>query len=112
MMRRMSAARLARRLGVPNGTELESAAADLQRPGVARRVAAAMRADVARRSESRALLERVAVPVRIVVGSADPLVMTVDHPVTEIAGAGHYPQLTHPARVARHLGVAAAPLGR
>ncbi|MBT2451920.1 alpha/beta fold hydrolase [Streptomyces sp. ISL-43] len=111
MMRRMSAARLARTLGVPEGAEVESAAADLRRRGVARRVVAASRADAAERRQSRALLDRVSVPVRIIVGSADPLAESVDHPVAEIAGAGHYPQLTHPSQVARHLAAACAPIG-
>lgn len=112
MARRVSAARLAGELGVPEGAAVESAVADLRRPGVARRVVAALRADLAARERSRALLKRVRVPVRIVVGSADPLVTAVDHPVIEIAGAGHYPQLTHPAEVARRLGaVSAAPEG-
>ncbi|MDD9379809.1 alpha/beta fold hydrolase [Streptomyces sp. ZAF1911] len=110
-MRRMSAARLARTLGVPEGAEVESAAADLRRRGVARRVVAALRTDVAGRRRSRALLDRVTVPVRIVVGSADPLVEPVGHPVVEIDGAGHYPQLTHPEQVARHLTAAPAPIG-
>ncbi|WP_405852982.1 alpha/beta fold hydrolase [Streptomyces sp. NBC_00090] len=109
MLRRVSAARLARTLGVPEGAEVESAAADLGRRGVARRVAAALRTDVAERRRSRTLLDRVEVPVRIVVGSADPLVTAVDHPVTEIAGAGHYPQLTHPSQLAHHLGADSAP---
>lgn len=100
VLRRMSAARLARRLGVPEGAEAESAAADLGRRGVARRVVAALRADAAGRRRSRELLDRVKVPVRIVVGSADPLAEAVGHPVTEIEGAGHYPQLTHPEQVA------------
>ncbi|WP_328966745.1 alpha/beta fold hydrolase [Streptomyces sp. NBC_00239] len=111
MMRRMSAAQLARVLGVPEGPEVESAAADLRRRGVARRVTAAVRTDVAERRKTRALLDRVTVPVRIVVGSADPLVEPVDHPVAEIAGAGHYPQLTHPSQLARRLGAAPAPTG-
>ncbi|WP_371634648.1 alpha/beta fold hydrolase [Streptomyces zaomyceticus] len=111
MPRRVSAARLARTLGVPERAEVESAAADLRRRGVARRVAAALRTDVAERQQSRALLDRIGVPVRIVVGSADPLVVAVDHPVTEIAGAGHYPQLTHPTRLAHHLGAGSAPDG-
>jgi pimeloyl-ACP methyl ester carboxylesterase len=38
--------------------------------------------------------------------------MTAHHPVTEIAGSGHYPQLTHPAQVARHLRTATAPIDR
>lgn len=112
MMRRMSAARLARSLGVPEGPEVESAAADLRRRGVARRVVAAVRADVAGRRQSRALLDRVSVPVRIVVGSADPLVVPAAHPVGEIAGAGHYPQLTHPSQLARHLGAGSDRVGR
>ncbi|MFG3437246.1 alpha/beta fold hydrolase [Nonomuraea sp. NPDC047897] len=100
MLRRMSAARLAGTLGLPEGPEVASAAADLRRPGAARRVVTAMRAAFADRERARALLERVSVPVQIVVGSADPLVVAAGHPVTEIAGAGHYPQLTHPAQVA------------
>ncbi|MFE7550812.1 alpha/beta fold hydrolase [Streptomyces gardneri] len=109
VLRRMSAARLARTLGVPEGAEVESAAADLRRRGVARRVAAALRTDAAERRRSRALLDRVGVPVRIVVGAKDPLVTAVDHPVTEIAGAGHYPQLTHPSQLAHHLAAGSAP---
>ncbi|MFJ5711569.1 alpha/beta fold hydrolase [Streptomyces sp. NPDC093105] len=100
LLRRMPAPRLARTLGVPDGPEVRSAAADLRRPGVARRVTASLRADAAERRQWRALLDRVTVPVRIVVGSTDPLTEPVDLPVTEIAGAGHYPQLTHPAQVA------------
>lgn len=111
MTRRMSTARLAGVLGLPQGPEVESAAADLRRPKVAHRVIAALRTAFAERERSRALLDRVSVPVQIIVGSADPLVATVHHPVTEIAGAGHYPQLTHPAQVARHLDAASAPIG-
>ncbi|WP_207930536.1 alpha/beta fold hydrolase [Streptomyces hainanensis] len=99
-LRGMSAARLADTLGLPAGPAVASAAADLRRPGVARRVVAALRAAHGRRAEFRALLDRVAVPVRIVVGAADPLVVPVEHEVLEVAGAGHYPQLTHPAEVA------------
>ncbi|MGW6707537.1 alpha/beta fold hydrolase [Streptomyces sp. NPDC054956] len=111
MLRRASAARLARMLGVPEGAAVESAAADLRRPGTARRVVAALRGDADGRRRSRELLDRVTVPVRIVVGSADPLTETVAHPVAEIAGAGHYPQLTHPAELAGHLAAAFAPIG-
>ncbi|MFJ2032269.1 alpha/beta fold hydrolase [Streptosporangium sp. NPDC087985] len=110
MLRRMSAARLAATLGLPEGPSVASAAADLRRPGVARRVISAMRSAFAERETSRSLLERVSVPVEIIVGSADPLTVDVDHPVTEIAEAGHYPQLTHPAQVARHLGVVSDPI--
>ncbi|MFF8409450.1 alpha/beta fold hydrolase [Streptomyces omiyaensis] len=111
VLRRMPAARLARALGVPEGPEVRSAVADLRRPGAARRVTAALRADVAARPRWRALLDRVDVPVRVLVGSADPLTEAVGLPVTEIAGAGHYPQLTHPSQVARHLDAASAPAG-
>lgn len=104
MLRRMSAARLAATLGLPEGPEVASAATDLRRPGVARRVVAALRAASAARDRSRALLDRVSVPVQIVTGSADPLTVDTGHPVAEIAGAGHYAQLTHPARVADLIG--------
>ncbi|MFD3997095.1 alpha/beta fold hydrolase [Streptomyces sp. NPDC058583] len=104
MLRRMTATRLARALGVPEGPEVRSAAGDLRRPGAARRVAAAVRTDIAERQRSRVLLDRLSIPVQIVVGSADPLIMDVDCPVAELAGAGHYPQLTHPSQVAYHLG--------
>ncbi|MEV3927442.1 alpha/beta fold hydrolase [Actinomadura coerulea] len=105
MMRRMSASRLSGTLGLPEVPEVASAAADLRRPGVARRVVAALRRDYAERERSRSLLARVNIPVEIIVGADDPLAVEVDNPVNEIAGAGHYPQLTHPAQVARHLGV-------
>ncbi|MFE0701810.1 alpha/beta fold hydrolase [Streptomyces sp. NPDC058872] len=111
VLRRMPAARLARTLGVPEGPEVRSAAADLRRPGVARRVTAALRADLAERRRSQALLDRLTVPVQIIVGSTDPLVTAVDFPVAEIAGAGHYPQLTHPSELARHLDAVPAPTG-
>ncbi|WP_242910650.1 alpha/beta fold hydrolase [Actinomadura terrae] len=103
VMRRMSSSRLAGTLGLPDGPEVASAAADLRRPGAPRRVVTALRAAHAERERTRALLDEVAVPVEIIVGSADPLAMDVVQPVTEIAGAGHYPQLTHPARVAHGL---------
>ncbi|MFE3195041.1 alpha/beta fold hydrolase [Nocardia sp. NPDC059240] len=109
MLRRMSAARLAETLGLEPGPEIDSAAADLRRPGVARRVVAALRTVHAERGHNRELLDRVSVPVEIIVGSADPLVVPVDHPVTEVPGAGHYPQLTHPAVLAGHLEKVAGP---
>ncbi|MFF2776151.1 alpha/beta fold hydrolase [Streptomyces sp. NPDC058052] len=111
ILRRMPAPRLARTLGVPEGPEVRSAAADLRRPGVARRVAASLRAADAERGRWRTLSARVDVPVRIVVGSEDPLVEPVGLPVTEIPGAGHYPQLTHPTQLAHHLAPAHMPTG-
>ncbi|AQZ62608.1 putative NAD dependent epimerase/dehydratase family protein [[Actinomadura] parvosata subsp. kistnae] len=103
LLRRMSAPHLAATLGVPEGPAVAAAAADLSRPGQARRVVAALRAAHAVRHELRELLTRVNVPVEIVVGSADPLTVPVDRPVTTIAGAGHYPQLTHPDELAAAL---------
>ncbi|GAA3236262.1 alpha/beta fold hydrolase [Actinocorallia longicatena] len=102
-LRRMPTAALAEVLGLPEGPEVESAVTDLGRPGTARRVVAALRTAHAERERTRELLGRVTVPVRIIVGSADPLVTDAGRPVTEIAGAGHHPQLTHAAEVARHL---------
>jgi nucleoside-diphosphate-sugar epimerase/pimeloyl-ACP methyl ester carboxylesterase len=107
VLRRMSAARLAATLGLPEGPEVASAAADLRRPGAARRVVAALRSAAAERERHQGLLGRVGVPVRIIAGSADPLTVPVDRPVAEVAGAGHHLQLTHPAEVARLLEAAA-----
>ncbi|WP_129842202.1 alpha/beta fold hydrolase [Streptomyces sp. RFCAC02] len=112
VLRRMTSAGLARRLGVPDGPEVRSAVLDLRRRGVSRRVVAALRAAVADRERLRALLGPVGVPVRIVTGSADPLAVPVDRPVAEIDGAGHYPQLTHPSEVARHVTALPARIGR
>ncbi|WP_406675087.1 alpha/beta fold hydrolase [Nonomuraea sp. N2-4H] len=98
LLRRLPRARLAAMLGVPEGD-----LADLARPGRARNVVAALRAGHSQRDELRRLLERVEVPVEIVVGSDDPLAVAVDVPVTTIDGAGHYPQLTHPATLAARL---------
>ncbi|MFI0420675.1 alpha/beta fold hydrolase [Spongiactinospora sp. 9N601] len=111
VMRRLSTSRLAGRLGLPEGPEVAGAAADLRRPGVARRVVTALRTDHAERERSRSLLARVSIPVEIIVGAADPLAVEAGDPVTEIAGAGHYPQLTHPAQIARHLDAARDPIG-
>ncbi|UFS96306.1 alpha/beta fold hydrolase [Nocardia huaxiensis] len=98
----LSSAKLAEQLGVPDGPAVVSAAADLGRPGVAHRTIAALAAvsTSAHRAELADKLARVRVPVHIVVGSADPLVVSTTHPVTTIEGAGHYPQLTHPALLA------------
>lgn len=111
VLHRMSAARLAATLSLPEGPEIASAAADLHRPGVARRVISAMRATFTDREASRSLLERVSIPVEILVGSADPLAVDVDHPVTEIPGAGHYPQLTHATQVGHRLSALSDPVG-
>lgn len=104
LLRRLPRTRLAALLGVP-----EDDLADVSRPGRARTVVAALRADHTWRDELRRLLDRVEVPVEIVAGSDDPLAVAVDVPVTMIDGAGHYPQLTHPDALAAHLARPAAP---
>ncbi|MGW0330103.1 alpha/beta fold hydrolase [Nocardia sp. NPDC003183] len=112
VVKRMSAATVAARLGIPEGPAITSALAALRRPGVAQRTWAALRAAGASRDELAAKLTRVTVPVDIIVGSDDPLVEPTDRPVTTIAGTGHYPQLTHPDLIARALrgeSVSAAP---
>ncbi|WP_174183968.1 alpha/beta fold hydrolase [Nocardia barduliensis] len=104
-MRRVSAGKLASRLGVPESAAIAGAAANLRRRGVAARTVAALRraSAPARREELRALLERIPAPVRIVTGSADPLTVATARDSVSIEGAGHYPQLTHPARLAAEL---------
>lgn len=109
-LRRMSVDRLAATLGVAPGPEIESAAADLRRTGVARRVVEGMRIVHANRDHDRELLDRMSVPVRIIVGSDDPLVVPVAHPVVEVPGAGHYPQLTHPEVLAGQLAAISDPI--
>ncbi|MFE5480571.1 alpha/beta fold hydrolase [Nocardia sp. NPDC056541] len=112
VVKRMSAATVAARLGIPEGPAITSALAALRRPGVAQRTWAALRAAGASRDELAAKLTRVTVPVDIIVGSDDPLVEPTDRPVTTIAGTGHYPHLTHPDLIARALrgeSVSAAP---
>ncbi|WP_278262603.1 alpha/beta fold hydrolase [Nocardia sp. AG03] len=100
VVKRMPIATFAAQLGVPVGPAVESAAANLRRPGVARRTFAALRGAGASRAELAAKLARVEVPVQIVVGADDPLTEPTAHPVFTIEGTGHYPQLTHPAQVA------------
>ncbi|MFI5717956.1 alpha/beta fold hydrolase [Nocardia sp. NPDC051750] len=102
ILRRLTPERLATILGVPAGPAIESASANLRRPGVARRTVAALRAASRprHRAAARRLLEQVAVPVHIIVGSQDPLATPVAAPTTVIDGTGHYPHLTHPEQVA------------
>ncbi|WP_433657117.1 alpha/beta fold hydrolase [Nocardia sp. CA-128927] len=104
-LRRMSAATLATRLGIPTGPAVDSAAANLRRPGVATRTVAALRRASAagRRNELTELLARIEVPVRLVVGADDPLSVATTRESAVIEGTGHYPQLTHPAQVAAEI---------
>ncbi len=102
VLKRISADRLAAALGVRPSDAVASAAAQLRRPGVARRTAGWLRAgNRAERAALQALLGRVEPVVHLVAGQRDPL---VDDPgpvtVTTIAGTGHNPQLTHPAAIA------------
>lgn len=105
VLRRLGRERLADTLGVPPGPAIESATANLRRPGVAPRTIAALRTASRRdqRAAARHLLAAVTVPVHIVTGSRDPLETPVSIPTTVIEGAGHYPHLTHPDRVAEIL---------
>ncbi|TDC88763.1 alpha/beta fold hydrolase [Nonomuraea deserti] len=106
LLRTVSGPRLARALlgpGTTAGPALESAVAQLRRPGVARRTARRLdRAQrQAERAELRALTATCPVPVRVVAGEHDPLVGdALDVPVTIVHGAGHHPELSHPAQVA------------
>lgn len=101
VLRRLGPQRLAAALGVPSGPAIDSASANLSRPGVARRTVAALRAASRpdQRAAARRLLAAVTVPVHIVTGSRDPLETPVSVPTTVIEGAGHYPHLTHPDQV-------------
>lgn len=95
--------RLARSLGLPESGGLDALSVDLRRAGTTRRVIAAVRAAHGQREELLGLLRDVRLPVELVVGSADPLSEAVDSPATVIEAAGHYPQITHPAALARCL---------
>ncbi|MFI0352918.1 alpha/beta fold hydrolase [Actinomadura sp. 9N407] len=82
---------------------LNEAVAQLRRPGVARRTARWLDRAQRRteRAELQALLATCPVPIRIITGELDPLTHdVVAAVVTTIPGAGHNPQLTHPAQVA------------
>lgn len=105
LLRHLPPARLAALLGVPESPAIASASANLRRRGVARRTARALRSASrpGHRAEARRLLTEITVPVRLVVGSTDPLEVPVTAPTTVIDGAGHYPHLTHPQQVAEVL---------
>ncbi|MFQ6395677.1 alpha/beta fold hydrolase [Nocardia sp. KC 131] len=104
-LHRLSANALAAQLGVPEGSSISSAATDLRRGRVANRTIEALRraSSLERRAELRELLEQTEVPVRIIVGSDDPLTFETFHKQTVIDGAGHFPQLTHASQVAAEL---------
>ncbi|MER7841548.1 alpha/beta fold hydrolase [Streptomyces sp. NPDC096040] len=103
LLRVTPVSRLARSLGLPEGPGLEALALDLRRAGASRRVVAAARTAHGQREELCRALRELRLPVELVVGSADPLAEPVDTPVTVIEDAGHCPQVTHPASVARLL---------
>ncbi|RSN64380.1 alpha/beta fold hydrolase [Actinomadura sp. WAC 06369] len=116
-LRTASPARLGRVLlggEAPDGPALralEDAAAQLRRPGVARRTARwlARAQRPSERAALRSLAESCPVPLRLVAGEADPLVAAVPGvPVTVVRGAGHHPQLSRPAEVAAAIAEAAA----
>jgi len=105
VLRRLTPERLSAALGLPSGPAIDSASANLSRPGVARRTVAALRTASRpdQRAAARRLLAAVTVPVHVITGSRDPLETPVPAPTTVIEGAGHYPHLTHPDQVAEVL---------
>ncbi|MET7646533.1 alpha/beta fold hydrolase [Streptomyces sp. NPDC005426] len=103
VLSRMTTERLAGSLGLPDGRCLRGPVTDLRRSGAALRVVSALRSAYGQRGALRNAVRRATSPVELVIGSQDPLEETGALPVTEIASAGHYPQLTHPDAVARHL---------
>lgn len=105
-LRFASSARLAAMLlgDEARGDALASSVADLRRRGRARRVARLVargaRSDV--RERLRQQLAGYPGPVHLVEGELDPLDRDCLLPgwqVTTIAGAGHYPQITHPEQL-------------
>jgi pimeloyl-ACP methyl ester carboxylesterase len=109
LLRTASTRRLGKALLGPEITDvpalrvLDEAVAQLRRPGVARRTAQWLhRAQrQSERAELRALTATSSVPVHLITGEFDPLIGdTLDVPVTIVNGAGHHPQLSHPAQVA------------
>ncbi|MCB9602176.1 MAG: alpha/beta fold hydrolase [Sandaracinus sp.] len=81
------------------------AAAHLRRPGVACRHAKALAeaSDLALREALAAKLAKVKVPVVLLHGDRDPLIVTPpsNARVVTVEGAGHSPMLTHPHAIAR-----------
>jgi nucleoside-diphosphate-sugar epimerase/pimeloyl-ACP methyl ester carboxylesterase len=98
--------------GPTNGSLLTTAVEDLHRPHTATRTARLL-ASAARprwREHLRRLLSRYPGEVHLIVGEHDPLTAETSaltaaarRSVTVIPGAGHHPQLTHPAEVAKAL---------
>lgn len=94
---------------------LETSVVDLRRPGVARRIGRLLAA-AGRRSTRHDLRQKLAGfqgDVHLVVGELDPLDSTALSElvarndrirVSTIAGAGHYPQISHPADLAATIG--------
>ncbi|MCX5210259.1 alpha/beta fold hydrolase [Kitasatospora sp. NBC_00240] len=124
VLRRASARFLAGALLGPGarGAEADATVAvavlGLRRPGVAGRTARRLRSlqGPRVRSELSELLRSCPVPVRLVVGEHDPLTVAVPAnpaialPVVTVPGAGHHPQLSHPARLAEILAEFTAPI--
>ncbi|MGP3937166.1 alpha/beta fold hydrolase [Nonomuraea sp. KM88] len=86
-------------------TAIQSAAAQLRRPRVARRTATWLRAanQPAERAALQALLREttaVSVPLHLVAGQLDPLIGDPGQAaVTTLPTAGHHPHLTHPSAI-------------
>ncbi|MGW0810911.1 alpha/beta fold hydrolase [Nonomuraea sp. NPDC002799] len=117
LLKRISADRLAAALLGPSGSSssdetrraVASAAAQLHRPGVARRTARWLRDanHATERAALHALLSRsmpASVPIHIVTGQLDPLIGDPGPAtVMTIPATGHHPHLTHPSAVAAFL---------
>ncbi|MGW6916441.1 alpha/beta fold hydrolase [Kitasatospora sp. NPDC054939] len=117
LLRRAQPGKLADLLGVPADDPIVAGTAEqLRRPGVARRTAAWLRAgqQPAERAALATLLRTCPVPVLLVAGAADPLTTegrdASPWPVTVLAGAGHYPQLSCPDELAATIAEFAASL--
>jgi nucleoside-diphosphate-sugar epimerase len=112
-LRSVDTSTLATRLtGDPDdGSLLASAVDDLHRPRTATRTARllALAARPSWRGHLRQLLSRYPGEVHVIVGEHDPLSVETSSltaarwSTTVIPGAGHHPQLTHPAEVAKAL---------
>jgi pimeloyl-ACP methyl ester carboxylesterase/nucleoside-diphosphate-sugar epimerase len=107
-LRRSTSADLARRLlpehaGAPLGTSaVASARVDLQRKGVASRIARSLAQATSRRVRAtlRRQLDELEPGVVLVHGSRDPLEIATDRVVYVVDGAGHAPHLTRTDEVA------------
>ncbi|MEU0543167.1 alpha/beta fold hydrolase [Nocardia sp. NPDC005978] len=102
VLKRLPASKLAAQLDISNGSATASAHAALRRPGAAARVVSALSAvsAPAYRTDMATRLSRLRVPVLIIHGAQEPLLVSTMHPVVAVPGAGHNPHITHPELIA------------